>query len=167
MHGCASWKSYLEQSDLFCLWLWFGKIQGSSFYIKFCGYWRSHQKCIDVTEFSTSELFICATHCHKWLFRFQKLSNNFLSLKEEKLNRLLKRRLTTENLRKDLAAGGVAPPRYRSNQTALYKNHVLNPTGIPMFGAAQCSEISNFFCPSQPTFSSPINYPATYTSLYG
>ena len=43
------------------------------------------QKRIDVTEFSTSELFICSTHCYKLkrLFRLEKLSNNFLSLKEE------------------------------------------------------------------------------------
>ena len=43
---------------------------------------------VDVTEFSSSNLFICAPHCYKRLLRFEKLSSTFLELKDEIKKRL-------------------------------------------------------------------------------
>ena len=59
---------------------------------------------IDVTEFSSSDLFICAPHCYKRLLRFRKLSSTFLELKDE--------------IEKDFDKGGLRTKRLRKDSTA-------------------------------------------------
>ena len=59
---------------------------------------------IDVTEFSSSDLFICAPHCYKRLLRFGKLSSTFLELTDEIKKDFDKGGLRTKHLRKDSAA---------------------------------------------------------------
>ena len=68
---------------------------------------------IDVTEFSSSDLFICAPHCYKRLLRFQKLSSTFLELKDEIKKDFDKGGLRTKRLRKDSTAeGGLVAEKY-------------------------------------------------------
>lgn len=55
---------------------------------------------IDVTAYS-SELFICSPKCYKRLLRFERLSKNCISLKEEIKRDFEKGGLRTKRLRKD------------------------------------------------------------------
>ena len=45
---------------------------------------------VDVTVFSSSEIFICTANCYRRLIRFEKISNNLCNLKK-------KSRKTTRN----------------------------------------------------------------------
>ena len=38
---------------------------------------------VDVTVFSSSEIFICTANCYRRLIRFEKISNNLCTLKKE------------------------------------------------------------------------------------
>ena len=38
---------------------------------------------VDVTVFSSSEIFICTANCYRRLIRFEKISNNLCNLKKE------------------------------------------------------------------------------------
>ena len=60
---------------------------------------------IHVTEFSSSNLFICAPHCYKRFLCFGKLSSTFLELKDE--------------IKKDFDKGGLRTKRPRKDSTHL------------------------------------------------
>ena len=62
---------------------------------------------VDVTVFSSSEIFICTANCYKRLIRFEKISNNLCTLKKE--------------IKKDYDNGGsgVRTKRLRKETTCL------------------------------------------------
>ena len=43
---------------------------------------------VDVTVFSSSEIFICTANCYRRLIRFEKISNNLCTLKKRNQERL-------------------------------------------------------------------------------
>ena len=62
---------------------------------------------VDVTVFSSSEIFICTANCYRRLIRFEKISNNLCTLKKE--------------IKKDYDNGGsgVRTKRLRKETTCL------------------------------------------------
>ena len=52
---------------------------------------------VDVTVFSSSEIFICTANCYRRLIRFEKISNNLCNLKKRNQERLRERGIGSKN----------------------------------------------------------------------
>ena len=118
---------------------------------------------IDVTEFSSSDLFICAPHCYRRLLRFGKLSSTFLALKDEIKKDFDKDGLRTKCLRKDSTAeeGFVA-------EKLQHESHVSHEESSQQSSARSGGAAKSLKFPAiQPGSCTPSRFPTTCTSLYG
>ena len=52
---------------------------------------------VDVTVFSSSEIFICTANCYRRLIRFEKISNNLCNLKKRNQETLRERGIGSKN----------------------------------------------------------------------
>ena len=118
---------------------------------------------IDVTGFSSSDLFICAPHCYKRLLRFGKLSSTFLALKDEIKKDFDKGGLRTKRLRKDSTVGKGLVAAIPQQSTV---SHVLHEESSRNSSVRSGGEAKSIKFPAvQP--STPSRFPTTCTSLYG
>ena len=115
---------------------------------------------IDVTEFSSSDLFICAPHCYKRILRFGKLSSTFLELKDEIKKDFDKGGLRTKRLRKDsMAEEGLVAEKLQHLSHEESSQHSSARSG----GTAKSLKLPAI----QPGCCTPSRFPTTCTSLYG
>lgn len=106
------------------------------FWQKFCGHSRPNQTAIDVdvTVFSSSEIFICTANCYRRLICFEKISNNLCTLKKE--------------IKKDYdnRGSGVRTKRLRKETTCLEAQ--MDPAHI-CYLASRISSRNQFWCWNQ------------------
>ena len=115
---------------------------------------------IDVTEFSSSDLFICSPHCYKRLLRFGKLSSTFLELKDEIKKDFDKGGLRTKRLRKDSTAEeGLDTEKLQHTSHKESSQHSTVRSG----GAEKSLNLAAI----QPGSCTPSRFPTSCTSLYG
>ena len=99
---------------------------------------------VDVTVFSSSEIFICTANCYRRLIRFEKISNNLCNLKKE--------------IKKDYENGGsgVRTKRLRKETTTCLEAQI--PELAPSVGTSAAKSLkfpgpttcTSYFAPADP-----------------